>query len=219
MEPFRSRRELTDVSGTSGAPTDEALWAAASAGDGPAFRAIFDRHADAVLTQCTRRTGSRADSEDLTSTVFLEAWRSRARVRFVNGSIRPWLLVIASNVARKHVRTSNRYAARLRRLPPELPSTDCVDETVDRVDAQRRGVMLARHLAGMSEKYSAVVGLCDLAGLSYSEAAEALNVPVGTVRSRLSRAHAKLRGLLEDPAPAVVGDLAPTLQDPTDEVR
>ncbi len=70
-------------------PTDRDLWAAATAGDGEAFGRIFDRHCRAVYNHCFRRTGSWSTAEDLTSVVFLEAWRRHREVELHGDSACP----------------------------------------------------------------------------------------------------------------------------------
>ena len=111
-----------------GAETDEQHWRAAVGGRPDAFAILFDRHADAIYGQCLRRTGSTADAEDLTSMTFLEAWRSRERVRFVEGSARPWSFVIASNLALNQARAARRYRKQLART--DLPGTGTLGRSV-----------------------------------------------------------------------------------------
>lgn len=100
------------------------------AGDGEAFGVIFDRHAGAVFGQCRRRAESVADAEDLASIVFLEALRRAADVRFVDGSVRPWLLVVATNTARNQARARRRYRLMLSKLPDPGAEPDVADEVV-----------------------------------------------------------------------------------------
>jgi len=195
MEPNDAVRVLTAVE-SQPAASDEELWPRAITGDEWAFRVIFARHADAVLTQCVRRTGSHIDAEDLTASVFLETWRRPAKVRFVNGSLRPWLLVVASNLVYKHVRTSSRHLAALRKLDPPQSGADVADEVTDNLELRRRARELAVHLNRLNAREREVVAVIDLGELTYSQAADVLEIPIGTVRSRLSRAHAKLRGFL-----------------------
>lgn len=184
-------------------PSDELLWRSACSGDADAFEVVFRRHCDAVHTQCARRAGSYVAADDLVSKVFLEAWRKRERVRFVDGSLRPWLLVVASNVARNHVRAQGRYAAMIRRLP--IPDQDGSTELDARLDALALAPLLADALSRLNRSEQTLVSLCDLSGYSQRDAAEILGIPVGTVKSRLSRAHHKLRTHLGDSAGAALG--------------
>ena len=175
--------------------TDERLVAQLHAGSSEALGELFDRHADRIYTYCFRRTASWAVAEDATSTVFLEAWRSRERAVVVDDAAQtalPWLYGIATNVCRNLTRSQRRHAAALGRLPrpPHVP--DHADEAVDRVDSERTMARIAASMADLSDRDREVIALVVWSGLSYEEAAVALGVPVGTVRSRLSRARARL---------------------------
>lgn len=72
------------------------------------------------------------DAEDLTATVLLELWRRRRSVRFVDGSLLPWLIVTATNVLRNSVRARRRYRAFLPALPPAPPAPDPAEQVTDR---------------------------------------------------------------------------------------
>lgn len=171
--------------------TDRELWRDAVGGDSAAFGALFERHAQAVYVYCFRRTADWALSEDLTSVVFLEAWRRRCDVRLVHESALPWLLGVATNAVRNAQRSLRRHRAALGRLPLEQ-EPDFADDLAGRLDEERRMRDVLGALAGLPRREREVVALCRFAGLSYEEAAVALAIPVGTVRSRLSRARARL---------------------------
>jgi len=187
---------------------DQELWSqAANSQAGQAFGELFERHADRVYAHCFSRTGSWSMAEDLTSAVFLEAWRRRTDVRFSGDSVLPWLLAVANNATRNADRTLRRHQRLLAKLPPPDNEPDVAVDAAARVDQER----LARHLlcamGGMRETEKEVLALCDWAGLSYAEAASALGVPEGTVRSRLSRARKHLRSLAAgEAAPASLPD-------------
>lgn len=171
---------------------DGQLWQQARDGHSDAFGVIFDRHADAVYNHCFRRTGAWAVAEDLTSVVFLEAWRRRREVTLERESALPWLLGVANKVISTQRRTRRRYHAALARLArwPDPPAL--ADQVAARVDDER----VMRHLRDAFDRLprrdQEVLELCVWAGLDYAGAAAALGVPVGTVRSRLSRARARL---------------------------
>ncbi len=160
-------------------------WALVLGGDGEAFGRIWDRHKEPVRRQVRRLlTERRSDIEDAVAVVFLEAWRKRSSVRVVQGSLLPWLLVTAGNVARNSRRSRLRYEALLAQLPPPRPSDDpasLVDEA---------GVLIA--LRGLSHADQQVLSLCVLEGWSERDAAAALGVAPGTVKSRLHRAKQRL---------------------------
>lgn len=172
--------------------SDEALWSAVLKDDDESFASVFRRHAAAVHTQCARRAGSYDAADDLVATAFMEAWRSRDRARFVNGSIRPWLLVVASHVAAKHVRTTIRRSKLLERVPRETSLSDH-DRIAERLDAAALAPRLAAAVSRLNLHEQDVVALCDLGEYGHAEAAAVLGIPVGTVKSRLFRAHHKLR--------------------------
>ena len=179
--------------------SDPDLWShAANEGAGEAFGELFERHADRVYAHCFSRTGSWSMAEDLTSVVFLEAWRRRVEVRFSGDSALPWLLGVANNATRNAQRSVRRHNLLLAKLPPPGEEADIAAEAAARVDQER----LARHLlcamGGLRQPEQEVLALCDWAGLSYSEAAVAMGVPEGTVRSRLFRARQHLRELADE---------------------
>ncbi len=176
------------------AVSDQDLWSlAAEQSSGEAFGELFERHADKVYAHCFRRTGSWSLAEDLTSAVFLEAWRRRAEVRFSGESVLPWLLAVANNATRNAQRTLRRHRRLLARLPPAADEPDVAEDAARRVDQERAVRELLRALAGLPQRDQEVLALCDWAGLSYAQAAAAMGLPEGTVRSRLSRARQHLR--------------------------
>ncbi len=170
----------------------ERLRLRARAGDADAFGELFDSCAKAVYNHAFRLIGDWSAAEDVMAQTFLEAWRSRERIAADGGSLRPWLLGIATNLARGHRRASRRHVAALLRLGPAPDSPDFSDDVTGRLDDADRIAALLRSLCRLQPDELEVLALCAWSGLSYPEAAEALGVPVGTVRSRLSRARAKL---------------------------
>jgi RNA polymerase sigma factor (sigma-70 family) len=169
-------------------PADEVEWRKAVAGDGDAFGRLFDRHRRRVQLHCLRLAPTYADAEDVVAIAFLEAWRHRDRVRFVDGSMLPWLLVTATNSSRNVTRAARRYRDALTRLPPPEPVPDHA--------AEIGGTDVEQALSKLSLNDQRIVSLCVLEGYSEREAAQVLGVPPGTVKSRLSRAKARLRNLL-----------------------
>ncbi|MFE7582924.1 RNA polymerase sigma factor [Streptomyces gardneri] len=162
------------------------------AGDSDAFGSLFDDYARAVHNHAFRLTGDWSAAEDALSLTFLEAWRLRASVDPDGGSLRPWLLGIATNVVRNTRRAARRHEAALNRLPREEALPDFADELVGRIDDAERVAALQAALSRLRRPEREVVALCVWSGLDYAAAAQALDVPVGTVRSRLSRARKKL---------------------------
>jgi RNA polymerase sigma factor (sigma-70 family) len=181
--------------------TDRELWAQAAAGSGEAFGVLFDRHSRAVYNHCFRLTASWTAAEDLTSTVFLQAWRHRQRLRLHGDSCRAWLLAVANNAVRQEHRTLRRRLALVRKLPPPDVVADPAEGVVSRLDDQRRMVEVLAAIRLLPRGEQDVVALCLWAGVSYPEAAAALGVAEGTVRARVSRARARLRQLADPPEP------------------
>ncbi|MEG3628906.1 RNA polymerase sigma factor [Streptomyces poriticola] len=172
------------------------------AGDHDAFGDLFDAYARSVYNHAFRLTGQWSTAEDVVSLTFLEAWRLRGRLDAEGGSLRPWLLGIATNVARNTTRAARRHAAAVSRLPRDETVRDFADEVAGRVDDAAQLALVRAALAGLRRAEREVLALCVWSGLDYRAAAEALGVPVGTVRSRLSRARTKLAKHLERMEPS-----------------
>ena len=178
-------------------PKSSSLWAQAQAGDADAFGLLFERHAKAIYNFCCRRTGSWDAAEDLLSIVFLEAWRRRDQ-ELPSGKVLPWLYGIATNVVRNRRRSERRFRAALARVPKPRPEAGFESDADERLDDERRMRDALDLLAELPRREQDVFVLCAWSGLSYEDAALALVLPVGTIRSRLSRARRRLREL--DPA-------------------
>jgi RNA polymerase sigma factor (sigma-70 family) len=166
------------------------------AGNPDAFGVLFDQYARAVYNLGFRLTGNWPDAEEVVSVTFLEAWRLRGRIDPGDEPLRPWLLGIAVNVSRNLTRASRRHQAALDRLAPPSPVPDFAEELAGRLDDQTRLRQAGNALGALRRGEREVIALCIWSGLDYAVAASALGVPVGTVRSRLSRARRKLRELV-----------------------
>jgi len=164
--------------------SDEEDWRRARAGDGEAFGRIYDRHRDRVTRHSVRLVPTWADADDVVAITFMESWRRRESVRFVDGSALPWLLVTATNAARNLSRGARRYRALLARLPASDPAPDHAERFDDSTAVEA--------LRSLSLADRQVVTLCILEGFTEREAAAALGVAPGTIKSRLSRAKKRL---------------------------
>ncbi len=164
-----------------------------------AFGRLFERHSETIYNYCFRQTASWHAAEDLTSTVFLEAWRSRDRVVVQGDSLLPWLYGIATNVCRRRRRTLARRWRALDRLPREVAQPDPADDVAGRVDDERRMAEVLAVIDRLPARERDVVALVVWEELDYQSAATALDIPVGTVRSRLSRARRRLSNSLAAP--------------------
>lgn len=180
---------------TTDGSTDRELWDRAIGGDPAGFGVLFDRHARSVYNHCFRRTASWADAEELTSAVFLEAWRRRREVRPIDDSALPWLLGVANNLLRNHRRAAARYRAALVRLPEPVREPDPADDVAGRLADEERMRQVLELVERLPRRQQEVLALCAWADLTYPEAANALGIPVGTVRSRLARARARLAAM------------------------
>ena len=167
-------------------------------GDPEAFGRIFDDHARAVHQHAFRVTGNWATAEDVVSLTFLEAWRLHEKVRPDGDGLLPWLLGIATNVLRNTARAARRHQAALSRVPLRDTVPDFADELVGRMEDAERLAAAQRALRRLRRGEREVFTLYVWAGLDYAAVAEALGVPIGTVRSRLSRARRRLRELASE---------------------
>ncbi|MEN8583042.1 sigma-70 family RNA polymerase sigma factor [Burkholderia sp. RS01] len=189
---------------------DEALWLLAITGDGDAFGCLFDRHRDRVLHHVLRIVGSN-HAEDITAIVFYEAWRRRECVRIVNGSIAPWLLVTANNTIRNHNRQRRRYKAFLDQLPPPAMGEDVAEDFADSAERDEQAIALRAAFSRLKPQDRDVLTLCVVEGLSVRQAAAALGIAEGTVKSRLYRAKTRLGALYMrlNPPRLLIGQILP----------
>ena len=185
------------------ASTPQEAWTA------PSWEQIVREHSGRVYRLAYRLTGNRHDAEDLTQEVFVRVFRSLST--FTPGTFEGWLHRITTNLFLDQVRRK----ARIR--------MDAMGEDADRYaatgegDDPERGFEhqnldhdVQRALDALPPEYRAAVVLCDIEGLSYEEIAVTLGIKLGTVRSRIHRARARLRASLEHRAPRPSGaDAAP----------
>jgi len=161
---------------------------AASIDDPAAFGEIATAHADAVYQYLARRVGHGL-AEDLTAEVFLSAFRARSTYQPEFPTVLPWLYGVASNVLRNHQRSELRRLDMLGRMAAESrfmgSSAESIDDAVIFAAAAQR---VAAAVTALQPDWRDVVLLIAVQGLSYEDAALAVNAPVGTVRSRLFRA-------------------------------
>jgi RNA polymerase sigma factor (sigma-70 family) len=168
----------------------------ASLEDAERFTAIFDTHFAPIHRFLYRRVGRDA-ADELAAETFAEAFRRRRSYDPSRAGVRPWLFGIATNLLRHHVRGERRRLlayARTEEDPVFRPDLEAVDA---RVDAGAMGPRLALGLATLRAADRDVLLLYAWADLGYEEIAQALSIPIGTVRSRLHRARRRIRELLE----------------------
>ena len=160
------------------------------------FAVLFRRHAPALQRYSIRRLGP-AKAEDLVAETFCQAFRQRGRYRSEWPDARPWLYGIATNLISRERRAEVRQFRAFARTGVDAQLMQFTDEVDARVSAGSLDRQLASVLAELPTEQREALLLVAWAELSYVEAAEALGVPVGTVRSRINRARARLRGALD----------------------
>ncbi|MEV6587581.1 RNA polymerase sigma factor [Streptomyces acidicola] len=162
------------------------------AGDREAFAEIYEQYARTVYNHAFRLTGDWSTAEEVMADTFLDAWRTREQLEPDGGSLKPWLLGMATNKSRNANRGLGRRLAFLARRPAPDPVADFAEESAGRLDDARRLAAVRQVYDCLRRGEREVLALCVWSGLDYAQAAQALGVPVGTVRSRLSRARARL---------------------------
>jgi RNA polymerase sigma factor (sigma-70 family) len=193
-------------------PADDGAVIARSLHDPEQFAAVFRRHALDVHRYVLRRLGPGA-ADDVVAETFLTAFRLRSKYQLDRPDARPWLYGIATNLIGRHRRAEVRQYRALAHTGVD-PVTEPFTERADaRVSASGQSRRLAAALAKLPAGHRDALLLVAWGDLSYEQAAVALGVPVGTVRSRLSRARRRLRQALGDaerPTANIPGALSAT---------
>lgn len=166
---------------------------AASLATPAAFGDLFDRHATAIHRYLVRRIGP-GDAEALMADAFRIAFERRHTYDGAHPNARPWLYGIATNLVAGHRRSEARRLRAMGRLAADRHEThDRSDDIAGALDATDRWHAIAEAIAGLPTGERDALLLHAWEGLSYDEIADALQIPVGTVRSRLNRARTRLR--------------------------
>ena len=159
------------------------------------FAVLFDRHAVAVHRYLARRVGTTV-ADDLLAQTFLVAYERRSSYDRSRPDARPWLFGIATNLLRRKQRDEVRQYQAWARTGVDPVAADHAPRVADQVDAAVAAGRLAGALAELPHADREVLQLVAWSQLTYPEVAAALDIPVGTVRSRLHRARTALRGAL-----------------------
>jgi RNA polymerase sigma factor (sigma-70 family) len=175
----------------------------ASGDPGVAFSELFDRHYATIHRYLVRRLG-RELADELAAETFAVALARRRSYDPGVANARPWLFGIATRLAKRHWRRERRELRAYARTGVDRISP-FEDEAVERADSQTAGPQLAASLAALRREERDVLLLYAWADLSHPEIAAALGLPVGTVKSRLSRARHHLRQALSDQIEAESG--------------
>src|SRR4051812_20728531 len=173
---------------------DDAEVIARSLDDPAQFAALYDRHAGVVFRFLVRRVG-RDTADELLGETFRIAFERRAMFDRARPTARPWLYGIATNLVARHRRTEARRLRATAQLVPERGQEPLADGVVAVVDARTEWPAVATAIAELPDGERDALLLYVWEELSYEEVALALDIPVGTVRSRLNRARARLREL------------------------
>lgn len=182
-----------------GPGSDPELWERLSNGDHFALGELFDRYADDVQAFAFRRTASWSTAEDVVQATFLNTWRRFQRNPpgpLTGPSARGWLLMVASNECRTLFRTASRLRRIVDRLPDPAPDLDHAADVARRLDDERRMSAIRRAVAKLPRHERETLELVVWSGLTMAEAADALGVPVGTVKARLHRTRRRFPDLL-----------------------
>ena len=186
-------RERPSIGALAGpTPTDEELLVAVAGGDGDAFAELYRRYARVVYGLALRRLADRGRAEDAAQDAFAAVWRSARTFQPERGAASAWLYAVARNAIVDRLRRRGEPVVAV----PDTPSTASSPE--ERVEAGWVSWRVHRALARLPENERAVIELAYWSGLSQSEVAEFLNVPLGTVKTRTRSALSRLASLLEE---------------------
>ena len=177
--------------------TDSELVGRSQRGDLGAFNMIVERYQIQVFNLVARTLGNRVWAEDVTQEAFISAYRAIGRFR--GGTLRAWLLRIASNASLDMLRVNRRR--REESLDQSLLDTGFQVASSEESPEQQAlrgelGAEIQRAIHALQADQKAVLVLVDVQGLSYGEASEVTGASLGTVKSRLNRARARVRDQL-----------------------
>jgi RNA polymerase sigma-70 factor (ECF subfamily) len=167
------------------------------------FAVIYDRYSGALHRYAGRRVGAE-DADDVVAAAFLAAFGARARYDLDRLDARPWLFGILTKEIARRRRTEQARLRALARTGADRPAAGHADQVAADVSAQAARPVLGRALRSLAPADRDVLLLTAWGELSYAEIAEALGVPVGTVRSRLNRARRKVREALGGTDPTTI---------------
>ena len=179
--------------GVTGAASDDDLVTAVHDGDAAALDELVRRHADRVYRLCRTYFRTTADAEDAAQEAFAAIVRGIDRFRG-QAAFTTWLHRVTVNACHDSARRAARRPQRGDRDPADLALPDPDDPLAEREDALR----LADALGHLDEATRQAVLMHDVQGFAYAEVADTLDLPVGTVKSRIHRAHGRLARLLSD---------------------
>ena len=163
-------------------------------GDESAFVHLYRRHRDAVFRLALMYSGSHATAADVTQDAFIHFIDHATQYDATRGSVGAWLCGIARNLARKAAGWREEATDPADLADDTAPHASHIDHDtpLERVLRGEAAEQVRRAIASLAPHYRDVLILCELSELSYAEAANVCGIDIGTVRSRLSRARARL---------------------------
>jgi len=188
------------------ASRDDAAIIAESLAEPDRFAVLYDRYAGQLYRYAGRRLGT-ADAEDAIAATFLAAFRARGRYDTTRADARPWLFgILTKELAKQHRREGARLRA-IARARPEVADAGHAEKVADAVTASAARHAIAQALSVLAPADRSVLLLIAWGDLTYDEVAQALSIPVGTVRSRLNRARRQVREALGGTDPTKVTEM------------
>jgi RNA polymerase sigma-70 factor (ECF subfamily) len=162
-------------------------------GDEAAWRELVTRHTRRVFGLAYRFTGRVDEAEDLTQEVFVKVYQTLDRYREADGPFQGWLMAVARNHAIDHYRRRKQERLRRTQDPQVLETMPAGGEhPIAGLEREERARLVHSGLRALPAELRLPLILCDLQGLPYEEIADALQIPLGTVKSRINRARLEL---------------------------
>ena len=195
LQVLEGGRVLRSLAVTAPRTMADLLQRVAANGDVEAFKALFQAYAPRVKSYMLRQGADPATAEELAQETLLAVWRKAALYSDEKGSATTWIFTIARNLRIDRLRKEVAWQP----LPEDNNEQPSLDPLPDAELSEReRGERVRAMLAELPEDQSAVVQLAFVEGLSHSEIAKRLDLPLGTVKSRMRLAYQKIRDALED---------------------
>jgi RNA polymerase sigma-70 factor (ECF subfamily) len=199
--PFKDDSRRKDaLSPKNPSTVDHTLLARVAKGDQEAFERLYEQTSSLLYTLVVRIVGKPADAADLLQEVYLEAWRKASNYDTARGAPMAWLVTLARSRAIDWVRA---LAARGKGVTASLddtPASDLVAQNADALDiraANERQALVRASLKSLPPVQQQVIELAFYEGLTHTEISERLNVPLGTIKTRIRLAMEKLRDGLQ----------------------
>lgn len=187
--------------------TDTDLLPGCRSGDEAAWRTLVERYTRKVFGLAYRFTGKAAEAEDLTQEVFVKVYQTLHRYRETDGPFGAWLMAVARNHAIDHYRRGRQERMRRTEDPLVLETAPSGDEhPIAELERAERAKLVHTGLRSLPPDLRTPLVLCDLQGLPYDQIAAELQLPLGTVKSRINRARLELAKRLLRRRADLVGD-------------